>query len=116
MPARPARRRATLLVAGLALVAVAAAIVAAPQSSTATGVVVAVDSRSLADVAAFTIRTAEGRTIEFAVGALQNGAEFPPGHLVEHIASGVPVLVTYREEGGMRSAVRIVDAPAPAPT
>jgi hypothetical protein len=116
MPARPARRQSVLLVAGVALAGMAAAIVAAPQTSTATGVVVAVDSRSLNDVTAFTIRTAEGRTIEFAVGALQNGAEFPPGHLVEHIASGVPVLVTYREEGGGRSAVRIVDAPAPDPT
>ena len=76
----------------------------------------AVDSRSLTDVDAFTIRTAEGRTIDFAVGVLENRAEFPPGHLVEHIASGEPVVVTYRDEGGSPTAIRIVDAPLPSAT
>jgi hypothetical protein len=116
MPALRIGRRAGSLVSGLALVGIVAAIVAAPRTSTATGVVVAVDARSLTNVAAFTIRTAEGRTIEFELGALQNGAEFPPGHLVEHITTGVPVVVTYRDGGGTRTAVRIADAPVPGPT
>jgi hypothetical protein len=116
MPRRSIGRRAVLLVAGIALVAIAAVVAAAPRTSVATGVVVAVDSRSLSDVAGFTIRTSEGRTIDFDVGVLQNGAEFPPGHLVEHIVSGVPVVVTYRDDAGARTAIRIVDAPAPAAT
>ena len=111
MARRSIRSRTVVLVAGLALVGVVAVVIAAPRTSVATGVVVAVDSRSLTDVDAFTIRTAEGRTIDFAVGALQDGAEFPPGHLVEHIVSGVPVVVTYRDEAGTHMAIRIVDAP-----
>jgi hypothetical protein len=110
------RGRLPVLAAALALVAIVAVVIAAPRTSTATGVVVAVDSVSLAEVTGFTIRTAEGRTIEFSLGALQNGAEFPPGHLVEHIASGVPVVVTYRGDAGARTAIRIVDELAPSPT
>lgn len=109
-------RRLPVLAAALALVAIVAVLVVAPRTSTATGVVVAVNSVSLAEVAGFTIRTTEGRTIEFSIGALQNGAEFPPGHLVEHIVSGGPVVVTYRDDAGKRTAIRIVDAPVPAPT
>jgi hypothetical protein len=48
------------------------------------------------------------------VGALQNATEFPPGHLVEHIASGVPVVVTWRDEDGQATAIRIVDGPVPS--
>ena len=79
-------RRLPVLVAALALVAVVAVVIAAPRTSTATGVVVAVDSVSLAEV---TVHDPDGRwpDIEFEVGTLQNGAEFPPGHLVEHIAT-----------------------------
>lgn len=89
----------------------------APSTSTATGVVVAVDSASLTRVTAFTIREADGGTRRFAVGSLENGVEFPPGHLVEHIASGVPVVVTYRDENGVATAVRLSDAVAgPRPT
>lgn len=109
-------RRLIGLAAVIALAAIVAVVVAAPRTATATGVVVAVKSVSLAEVTGFTIRTADGRTIEFSLGALQNGVEFPPGHLVEHIASGGPVVVTYRDEGGARTAIRIVDAPAPSPT
>lgn len=109
-------RRLPVLAAALALVAIVVVVIAAPRTSTATGVVVAVDSVSLAEVTGFTIRTADGLTIEFKVGALQNEVEFPPGHLVQHIASGVPVIVTYRDEPGVRLAIRIVDAPVPSAT
>ncbi|HSO28971.1 MAG TPA: hypothetical protein VLS28_03655 [Candidatus Sulfomarinibacteraceae bacterium] len=114
MPGRLIGRRAVPFVAVIALIAIVAVVASAPATSTATGVVVAVDSRSLTDVDSFTIRTPEGEVIDFTVGALQNGAEFPPGHLVEHIASGVPVVVTYRDGADGRVAIRIVDAPAPS--
>ncbi len=96
--------------------AIVAAVVTAPRTATATGVVVAVAARSLADVDGFTIRTADGQTIEFDLSGLQNGVEFPPGHLVEHITSGVPVIVTYRDEAGTRTAIRLADGPLPSPT
>jgi len=95
------------------LAGIVAAVALAPRTSTATGVVVAVESASLTDVKAFTIRESGGRTRRFVVGALQNGTEFPPGHLVEHIASGVPVVVTWRDEDGVAIAIRIVDGPLP---
>lgn len=109
-------RRLPVVIAALAVAAILAAIIAAPRTSVVTGVVVAVDAGSLADVRGFTIRTADRQVLEFSVGALENGAEFPPGHLAEHIASGVPVVVTYRVEAGVRTAVRIEDGPEPRST
>jgi len=113
----PLARRLLVLVAVVGLGAIVVAIARAPATSTATGVVVAVDSVSLTKVTAFTIREADGVTRRFAVGALENGIEFPPGHLVEHIASGVPVVVTYRDVDGVATAIRLSDAVAgPSPT
>jgi hypothetical protein len=79
-----------------------------------TGVVVAVDSGGLTDVRGFTLRTSDGRTIEFRMGRLQNAVEFPPAHLGVHLADGVPVRVTYEEspDGTGRLAIRLEDAQA----
>jgi hypothetical protein len=82
---------------------------------TEVGVVVFIDSVSLADVRGFAIRTADGRTVQFRVGQLENAAQFPPGHLGEHQATAAPVIVTYREEGGELVAIRLDDAPAASP-
>ena len=110
-------RRLLVLFAVVGLGAIVVVIARAPATSTATGVVVAVDSVSLTKVTAFTIREADGGTRRFAVGSLENGVEFPPGHLVEHIASGVPVVVTYRDVDGVATAIRLADAVAgPSPT
>jgi len=109
-------RRLPTVIAALAGIAIVAVILAEPRTSTATGVVVAVDAASLAEVRSFTIRTPDLEVLEFAVDALENGAEFPPGHLVEHITSGEPVIVTFRVEGGVRTAIRIEDAPSAGPT
>jgi hypothetical protein len=79
-------------------------------SSPVVGVVIAVDSAGLADVRSFTLRTGGGWAFEFKVGQLENGAEFPPGHLGEHLASSEPIRVWFREEGGGRVAYRIEDA------
>jgi hypothetical protein len=74
------------------------------------GVVVGVDAAGLTDVRGFTLRTNDGTTVVFKIGNLENGAEFPPGHLVEHQATAQPVRVWFRTEGGARVAVRIEDA------
>jgi hypothetical protein len=75
-----------------------------------TGVVVDVESSGLTDVRAFTLRGSDGRQRTFRIGSLENAAEFPPGHLVEHIASAEPVRVFYREEEGGLIAYRLEDA------
>jgi hypothetical protein len=75
------------------------------------GVIVAVDSAGLDQVRGFSLRTVGGETIDFAVGSLENGAEFPPGHLAEHQATAEPVRVSFVTEGETRVAVRIDDAP-----
>ena len=110
------RRRAVVVGAGLivALLAVAAIVVstvAQPPRQTETGVVIAVDSTSLTDVQGFTLRTPDGRTVTFTLGPLENASQFAPGHLNEHVATAVPVLVTYRDENGQRVVVRLEDAP-----
>ena len=110
MNARRAAVGIGLIVAAVALVAILGGVLGQPPRQTETGVVIAVDSTSLTDVRGFTIRTADGRTVSFMVGELENGAEFPPGHLGEHMATAVPVLVTYRDESGERVVVRVEDA------
>ena len=100
-----------VVVALAALAFIVASSFARPASRTEVGVVTAVESVSLTDVRAFTIRTPDGRTFVFRVGALENGAEFPPSHLGEHQAAASPVRVTYRDESGEHVAVRIEDAP-----
>lgn len=107
---------AGLLVAVAALAVVAASILGQVSNQTETGLVVAVDSSGLTDVRGFSIRTSDGRTVVFRIGVLENGAQFPPGHLLEHAATGVRVVVTYRRENGELVAVRLDDAPAAAPS
>ncbi len=83
----------------------------APANATAVvGVIVAVDSAGLDRVRGFTLRTTDQGSIPFVIGDLENGAEFPPGHLVEHQASARPVRVWYRTEGDVRVAIRLEDA------
>ncbi len=84
---------------------------APPGTTAVTGVIVAVDSRGLGDVRAFTLRREGGELIDFDLRALESGTEFPPGHLAEHQATAEPIRVWYREEGGVRVAIRVEDAP-----
>jgi hypothetical protein len=107
---------AGLAVAVLAAIVVIATSLSRPVAGTEVGVVVSVESVSLTDVRRFVIRTADGRNVEFTIGVLENGAQFPPGHLGEHMATAQPVRVTYRDEGAQHVAVRIDDAPAASPT
>ena len=81
----------------------------APESPVA-GVVIDVDSRGLDDVRGFTLRSSAGDQLVFTIGELENGDEFPPGHLTEHMAAASPVLVFFRVENGALVAYRIEDA------
>lgn len=82
-----------------------------PGSETIVGVIVRVESEGLDRVTGFDLRTIDQGTMGFRIGVLENGAQFPPGHLVEHQASAVPIKVWYVTEGGDRVAVRLEDAP-----
>jgi hypothetical protein len=114
-------RRTAVVWVGLAIAVVALGFVAvsafgqAPRQ-TETGLVIAVDSSGLTDVRGFTIRTDDGRTVVFRIGALENGAHFAPGHLLEHRATGVKIVVTYRQVNGELVAIRLDDAPGASPT
>ena len=101
-----------VIVAIVAAVVVAITVASRPPAATssAEGVVIRVDAEGLTEVRGFAIRTLDGAVIEFRVGSLENGAEFPPSHLAEHRATARPVLVLYRVENGERVAYRIEDA------
>jgi hypothetical protein len=81
-----------------------------PGAQAAVGVIVGVDSEGLDRVTGFDLRTTDQGTLAFLLGDLDNGAVFPPGHLVEHQATAQPVRVWYRTEDGVRVAVRLEDA------
>lgn len=110
-----ARRRGALLVAAaigvVLLTLIAATVFGGPGRRVETGVVVAVQATSLTNVEGFSIRTQDGRTVDFRVGTIENATTFPPGHLAEHKVSLVPIRVTYLEESGALVAVRLEDAP-----
>jgi hypothetical protein len=105
-----------VLIALGALAIVVATSLGRPADKVEVGVVVNVDAVSLTEVRGFTIRTPDGRTVAFRIGALENGAEFPPGHLGEHAATATPIRVSYRDEGGDHVAVRLEDAVAASPS
>jgi len=108
-----------VVVAVLAVGALLASTLAQPLRQTETGVVIAVDSESLTNVKGFTIRTPDGRTVAFKLGHLENASQFAEGHLNEHMATAVPVLVTYQDVNGENVVGRLEDAvtasPIPSP-
>jgi hypothetical protein len=74
--------------------------------------VIDVEGPDVARVDRFTLRTADGELLEFAVRALSlSGGGKPAPHLREHQASGAPITVDYRLEDGERVAIRYYDAP-----
>ncbi len=80
-----------------------------PESPVA-GVVTSVDATSLTNVKGFTLRTTTGDDLTFVIGTLENGDEFPPGHLAEHLAAAAPILVYFRVQDGKLVAYRLEDA------
>lgn len=83
---------------------------AIPIVSPLTGVVTGIEATGLTKVTAMTLRTADGTQTTFRIGILENGAEFPPGHLTEHMATLAPVRVFFREEDGALVVYRLEDA------
>ena len=84
-----------------------------PSGTTAVdGVIVGVDAEGLGDVRSFDLRLVDGSVRTFGLSALENGVEFPPGHLAEHQLTAEPVRVWYRTEGDQALAIRLEDAPA----
>jgi len=82
----------------------------AAPTSPVEGVVTHVESAGLDKVTAFTIRTNDGTILTFRIGTLENGDEFPPGHLTEHQATSEPILVSFTRDGDDLVAVRLEDA------
>jgi hypothetical protein len=80
-----------------------------PRSPVA-GVVTSIDSAGLDKVNGFTLRTRSGVDLTFVIGKLDNGDEFPPGHLAEHQASLLPVLVYFKVEGARLVVYHLEDA------
>ena len=85
-----------VVVAGLAWSFLGDGTAGPPDAPTVDGVVIKVDSAGLAAVSAFTLRTADGRSLTFDLSQLRNGVAFPPGHLAEHLATSQQVRVWYR--------------------
>ncbi|MBF8290196.1 MAG: hypothetical protein HW391_1164 [Chloroflexi bacterium] len=83
---------------------------APPPNAPIEGVIVHVESTGLDSVTGFTLRTADGSLLEFRIGQLATGAEFPPGHLTEHQATAEPVRITYVKDGETLVATGIEDA------
>ena len=81
-----------------------------PPASPIEGVVTSVESGGLNEVASFDLRTADGSTWTFEIGELENAAEFPPGHLREHMATSTPVRVTFEVDGDRLLVTRLEDA------
>ncbi len=79
-------------------------------ASPVTGVLTGITSAGLAEVSGFRTRLADGTELSFRIGTLENGVEFPPGHLAEHLASSTPVRVFFRVEGPDLIVYRIEDA------
>lgn len=73
------------------------------------GVLTHIDSTGLTQVTGFTLRLDDGRQVTFRIGVLENGDQFPPGHLAEHLATSVPVRVSFRQEGGDLVVYRLED-------
>jgi hypothetical protein len=118
-PARPAALAiALVLLAGLALVAcggpapvpaTGGPAASEPLTSPVIGRLVRLEAEGLTKVRGFTMRLADGREVAFTMGPVDNAAEFPPGHLAEHMASSQLVRVFYREEAGTRVVYRLED-------
>jgi hypothetical protein len=82
----------------------------ATVASPVIGRVIAIDAEGLTKVRGFTLRTSAGNEIPLVIGVLENGAEFPPGHLAEHMATASEVRAWYRDAGGQRVVYRLEDA------
>jgi hypothetical protein len=82
-------------------------------TQTVSGLMIDLNSRSIQQAESFTLRTDDGRELEFSVSSdFNQGVAHPmtPGHLRQHMALADPVRVTYRTEGTRLVATAIEDA------
>lgn len=86
------------------------------QQYGATGIVISATGPGVASVTDFTMRTYDGQTMSFKVGVLDVNNGLPAPHLREHLASGIPIYVTYHVVDGVNVATRYVDAEIPSAT
>ena len=116
-------RRLLLALGAAAVLALAAFAVATLRSgppntgdippSPVDGVVIRVESGGLNAVRSFTLRTQAGQQLVFDLSRLQNGAQFAPGHLAEHVATASPIRVDFAAgEAGVLFATRLEDVPS----
>lgn len=75
------------------------------------GIVTSVDATGLTEVKGFTLRTSGGEDLTFVIGSLDNGDEFRPGHLTEHMATAGPILVSFKVVDGRLIVFHMDDAP-----
>ena len=73
------------------------------------GVPIHIDAEGFTKVTGFTLRLDDGSEVRFAMGNLENGDQFPPNHLAEHLAGSTKVRVFFRDENGTPTAYRIED-------
>jgi hypothetical protein len=117
IPARFVVGGVALAIAAAALAVLVAQSLGVGQPTTATGIVIDVQSTSAVDITGFTLRTQDGQLQDYAVGRLDTASPaFPAVHLRSHLISLVPVVVTYEMDGDQRVALRVVDAILPAST
>jgi hypothetical protein len=79
-------------------------------TSPARGLVLHVDQPGLGDVTGFRLLISDGAQADFTMGVQENAAEFPAADLSEHMASGQPVLVYFRQSGSDLVVYRLEDA------
>jgi hypothetical protein len=108
--ASPGTTPGPLETASIAAAASATPAVAA-VTSPVDGVLTHIDAAGLSKVTGFTLRLATGRQITFRIGILENGDQFPPGHLAEHLATSAPIRVYFRPDGPDLVVYRLEDAP-----
>jgi hypothetical protein len=117
---RRTRNLFTLVLVGVVVLTGAAALVLGrsgpadpvppPGATPVVGVIVGVQAQGLDRVTGFTLRTTDRGSLQFTLGDLENSAQFPPGHLVEHQATAQPVRVWYRADDDVLVAIRLEDA------
>jgi hypothetical protein len=74
-------------------------------------VVIAADGPTVAQVESFSLRTADGQVLEFRIDRLDlSSGGLPSGHLREHLVSGAPITVLFRDEDGAHVAIKYTDA------
>ena len=83
------------------------------QTQSVRGVLLDVVSPSIQQVDSFSLRTDDGRELNFVTAPdFNKGAShvMTPGHMRQHMALADAILVTYREDGGKLIALSATDA------